>query len=182
MKIWIASFIPENIENYTRTLPGADNKTIIPGPFPISDCYLTDQRTFNDSPNASSRTRTTVTLNLADLSLSSQDSHCGNTVEVDCEDGEVECNKTEDPSTLKVENFSSTGSQCTFTFKGGAGNPCAAASPHINWDVTVEVVKLSATSFSITVVSGSLVEPFPAFEMYASLNKKREMDERTLRR
>ncbi len=170
LQIWICSFIPQSIAGYTRPLPGGGAKTMIPGPLPTSDCFLTDQRTFSNSPTASSRTRSRVEINTAAMTLISQAHHCDNTVEVDCEDGDVECNKTPDANNLKVSNFISSGGKCSFVFEGGAGNPCAgAAAPSIDWFINVTVEKQGG-GISVRLGPGSFVEPFPAFEMYASMN------------
>lgn len=171
LKIWIASFIPKDIANYTKAVPGGGGKTMIPGPTALNDCYLTDQRPFSSTPNASSRTRSTVEVNTANLTLTSQDHHCDNTVEVKCATGAVDCDKTPDNSKLKINGFSSSGNKCSFSFEGGAGNPCAGPiAPDIEWLVHVAVEKTGTNGFVVKLGPGSVVEPFPAFEMYASLN------------
>ncbi|QSX73999.1 DUF3238 domain-containing protein [Lysobacter arenosi] len=168
IKIWIASFIPRQIDGYTHPVPGGGT-TMIPGPTTLSDCFLTDQRSFSSSPNASSRTRSLVEVNLGSPQPVSVVHHCDSTVEVDCEDGEIECNQTPDSSGLKITNFSSTATRCTFTFEGGAGNPCAGPlAPDIDWLVHV-VVERSGDTVTVKIGTGSLVEPFPAFECYASV-------------
>ena len=170
LKIWICSFIPKDIAGYTKAVPNGGGKTMIPGPLPTSDCFLTDQRTFSNSPTASSRTRSSVEIDTTTMTLITQKHHCDNTVEVDCEDGDVECNKTPDSSGLTIAGFTSSGPKCSFVFEGGAGNPCAgAAAPDIDWLANVAVEKQGG-SISVKLGAGSLVEPFPAFEMYASLN------------
>lgn len=169
LKIWICSFIPKDIANYTKPVPNDGGKTMIPGP-PLTNCYLTDQRTFSNSPTASSRTRSTVEVDTATMSLTTQNHHCDNTVEVGCTDGSEKCNKTPDSGKLKINGATSTGTKCSFVFDGGAGNPCAGfAAPDIDWLVKVTVEK-QGNSISVKLGDGSLVEPFPAFEMYASLN------------
>ena len=171
LKIWITSFIPKDIAGYTKPVPGGGGKTMIPGPTPVNDCFLTDQRSFSNSPNASSRTRSSVEIDMEKMTLLSQQHHCDNTIEVDCEDGDVECDQTPDKSKLKVNGFASSGTKCSFSFAGGAGNPCAGpVAPDIDWLVHVTVQKQGASTVVVKLESGSLVEPFPAFEMYASLN------------
>jgi hypothetical protein len=167
IKIWISSFIPKNIAGYTKPVPGGGGQTMIPGPLPISDCFLTDQRGFTANASASSRTHSFVEVNATTLSLIGENHNCDNTVEVDCGDGDTECDKKSDSSGLSIANFSNSGISASFTFKGGAGNPCALGAPHIDWLVHVKVTK-SVSDIAISVESGSLVEPFPSFEMYAS--------------
>lgn len=171
LKIWIASFIPRDIVGYTKTVPGGAGKTMIPGPTPASDCFLTDQRSFANSITASSRTRSSVEIDTAMMTLVSQQHDCDDTVEIDCEDGDVECNQTPDNSKLKVSGFTSSGTKCSFSFAGGAGNPCAGPlAPDIDWLVHVTVQKQGTNAVEVKLETGSVVEPFPAFEMYASLN------------
>ena len=169
LKVWVAAFIPKEMAGLTKPVPGNSNNTMISGPTPISDCFLTDQRTFIQSPSSSSRMRSLVEVDIASMKLISQDHHCDNTVEVDCEDGSIECNQTPDKSRLKLSNFTSVGNKCTFTFKGGAGNACVTGAPDIDWEVNVIIEFQGIDTLTITVADGSLVEPFPAFEMYASL-------------
>jgi hypothetical protein len=168
MKIWIASFIPRTIAGLTRPLGDGSGRTAIPGPTLISDCFLTDQREFDPSPTASSRTRLVVDVDVNSMQILNWSAHCDSTTEIDCEDGEVECEKTPDSSKLKVINVSSAAGILRFTFSGGAGNPCALGAPDIDWLVHVEVTKSAPTSIKVAIGVGSVVEPFPAFEMYAS--------------
>lgn len=170
LRIWIRSFIPRSIAGYTQDRPNGGGQTMIPGPTPLHDCFLTDQRSFTDALVASSRTFSSVEVDSAALSLLSQSHRCDNTVECDCEDGNEECNKTPDASKLKVARFALAGSRCTFDLEGGAGNPCAGAvAPDIDWLVHV-VVEKSGAGVTVKLAPGSVVEPFPAFEMYASFN------------
>lgn len=100
---------------------------------------------------------------------SSVDTH--NTIEVDCEDGDIECDKKPDTSDLKVEFQNNPGtSKIRVLFKGGADNPCFAGSPQINWDLRVTVEITDANSCIVILENGSLVELFPSFEMYFSVN------------
>lgn len=170
MRIWIASFIPKLINDYTQTVPDGSGRTMIPGP-PLTGCFLTDQRSFSNSPTASSRTRSAITVNMANMTLQSHVPHCDNTIEVDCSTGQVTCDKSPDSSRLKIENVATSVNVLSFTLSGGAGNPCVGAvAPDIDWLILVEIRKQSATTAQIIVKSGSMVEPFPAFEMYATWN------------
>jgi hypothetical protein len=171
MKIWISAFIPKTIPSYTLPMPNGSGKTMIPGPTAINDCFLTDQRDFSDNPTASSRMRLTVDIDMSSLQIQSWQPHCDNTVKVDCGNGIAACNQTPDVSGLKVENISTNGSVLVLSFTGGAGNPCVpVVAPEINWDIKIEVRKTGATAASVSVLAGSLVEPFPAFEMYVRWN------------
>lgn len=172
IEVWINSFIPQNIVGYSRALPGASGQTMIPGPLPISDCFHTDQRGFSDRFGASSRMRSMASISLIDFVLLGTSHECDATVECDCEDGDVECRKAASSADLKIDNFTTGDARCTFSFLGGAGNPCATGSPQINWSVKTEIKRIGAGKVQISALAGSVVEPFPAFEMYAKLNGK----------
>ncbi|UGQ46842.1 DUF3238 domain-containing protein [Massilia endophytica] len=170
LKIWISSFIPATISGYTLDVPGQAGKSMIPGPTPASDCYHTDQRGFAADPNASARMRSLVELSQQDFALITQNHHCDFTVECDCEDGDEECRRAPATADLVIKNLQTSAALCKFAFEGGAGNPCATGAPQINWSVQVEVKRLAGGKIQVAALSGSKVEPFPAFEMYASLN------------
>lgn len=167
LRIWISSFIPKDIPGRTMPVPDGSGRTMMPGPTPLNDCFLTDQRGFAAEPTAASRMRSLVEIDEAGLTLVAQRHHCDNTVEVDCEDGDVECDLPPDPSGLTVVDFQSTGAGCSFRFKGAANNPCFSGSPYIEWIVSVAVTR-SGGRFTVAAQPGSVVEPFPAFEMYAT--------------
>jgi hypothetical protein len=170
LKIWISSFIPASIAGYTLVVPGQPNKSMIPGPTPISDCFHTDQRGFSSDPTSSARMRSLIELSVQDFALVTQTHHCDFTVECDCEDGAEDCRKAPAVSDLVIKNLQTSPAQCSFAFEGGAGNPCAAGAPQINWSVQVMVKRLAGGKIQVAALAGSKVEPFPAFEMYASLN------------
>lgn len=170
LKIWISSFIPFPIAGYTKDVPGQAGKGMIPGPTLLSDCFHTDHRGFSSNPNASARMRSLVELATADFALVSQDHHCDFTVECDCEDGEEECRDEPRKAGLLVKDYQTSAGACSFRFLGGAGNPCATGAPEINWSVLVEVKRVAGGKVQVSALTGSKVEPFPAFEMYASLN------------
>jgi len=114
--------------------------------------------------------RSLVELSPQDFSLISQSHHCDFTIECDCEDGGEECRKAPSTTDLTIKVLQTSSGQCRFSFEGGAGNPCASGAPQINWSVTVEVKRIAGGKIQVSALSGSKVEPFPAFEMYASLN------------
>lgn len=170
LTIWISTFIPNDIPGLTQPVPRQTNKTMIPGPLPTSDCYHTDHRSFSGDPTKSARARSRVDISERDLTLLNQEHHCGFTVECDCEDGDVECREKASTAGLKVKNFQAGANACTFTFEGGAGNPCVTMAPEINWLVNVEVKKVAGGKLQVSALAGSKIEPFPAFEMYATFN------------
>ena len=167
LTIWISSFIPRDIAGYTVQIPGGAG-TAIPGPSPISDCFLTDQRGFAATRTASARMRSLAEIDPARMTLVGQDHHADATVECDCEDGEVECSEAASTAGLTVTGFTSSAGRCSFRFHGAAGNPCFAGAPAIDWRIDVEVSREGANTV-VEVKPTSRIEPFPAFEMYAAL-------------
>jgi hypothetical protein len=174
-RLWINSFLPKEISGLTKSRPAATSQTMIPGPVVgVSDCFLTDQRSFDVGPKASSRIHAMANLSfrLGDFSMVSE-TRADNTVEVDCEDGEVECDSTPDTSALSVVMSTTLGSfLADVHFKGGANNACFAGSPQIEWDVVVNVQVRQGRTGRVTIQPGSKVEPFPAFEMYFDTGKE----------
>jgi hypothetical protein len=114
--------------------------------------------------------RSLVELSTQDFSLVAQKHHCDFTIECDCEDGKEECRRAPSTADLAIKNLQAGPSQCRFVFEGGAGNPCATGAPQINWSVQVEVKRVTGGKIQVSALSDSKVEPFPAFEMYATLN------------
>jgi hypothetical protein len=67
---------------------------MIPGPFPTSDCFLTDQRDFSSAVNAKSRMHCEARIDLRSPAPTMTEYHnCDWTTECDCEDGDEECKK-----------------------------------------------------------------------------------------
>lgn len=168
-RLWISSFLPKDINNLTVNCPSKPGQTMIPGPIPgVSDCFLTDQRSFSPDPKALSRIHSIANLKLllGNFSMTSG-IRADNTVEVDCEDGDVECDRAPDTSALRVLMDTTPGSfRAEVHFKGGANNACFTGSPQIDWDVSVAVQIRQGRTGRVTIQPGSKVEPFPAFEMY----------------
>lgn len=171
LAIWINAFIPRDVAGLTLTVPAGVHagKTMIPGPFLFSDCFLTDQRSFDNNPAASVRMQSLATLRVKNPGLCLHNRRTSGTVELDCEDGDVECTMNADVTDLLLTGLltSNTGGVALsqFTFDGAANDPCFAGSPDIDWDVDVTV---TCSGGSIVITAQGLVDPFPAFEMYAS--------------
>lgn len=168
LTIWIAAFIPIDIPGLTKPVPGAPGKTMFDGP-PLFGCFFTDHRTFSNVV-ASSRIRSLVEVDTVSMGLTGQAHDSTNTISVDCDTAAIKCDKKPDTSDLKVADYTSTSSVASFSFSGGGSNPCVPLAPEINWDVKVKVELVGTTSLAISVLDGSVVEPFPAFEMYVTFN------------
>jgi hypothetical protein len=171
VKIWLNAFIPGDIPGLTNIVPGSGShagKTMIPGPTPVNDCFLTDQRSFSANPSASSRMHSEIEIDLTVPRIVSEFHRCDPTIEVDCEDGDEECNSSANTGRMKFLNFRST-SIVAVDIVGAANNPCFTGSPDIDYEGTIEITIDPSTQIVSVAFSGR-IEPFPAFEMYATLN------------
>ena len=104
VKFWINAFIPSHVESYTLIVPGGPHsgETMIPGPFFYSDCFLTDQRGFDNNIHASSRMHSEVRISFASSPPSITQWHnCDMTHECDCDDGTIECAEKGDTSGMR---------------------------------------------------------------------------------
>ena len=196
VKFWVNAFIPRNVPGYTMTVPAGPHlgKTMIPGPqsvgvptiqltpywFPhigktwvgVSDCYLTDQREFSNDIHAKSRIHSEFRLDVTGpVPTLTQWHNCDYTTECDCEDGDVECHEQGKTSrclyTLAPASMSGPGPY-TIKVKCAASNPCAPTS-RLFGDIDFEgsvVVDIASRSIAFDL----LIDQFPAFEAYATLN------------
>jgi hypothetical protein len=179
VQIWLKAFIPGSLSGLTRTVPSGPHgrKTMIPGPTFIHDCFLTDQRSFSNGLRAPSRMTSAINIDVLTPRVVSQTHSCDPTVEVDCEDGAVECQRSGNTSRMKFSNFnclspcSAAPRTMTVQLKGAANNPCFMGSPDIDYRGTVTIQISSLASGQVAQVSfNGFVDDFPAFEMYASIN------------
>jgi hypothetical protein len=170
IKFWINAFIPRDLHGLTKTMPKGKHSgsTMIPGPTPVSDCFLTDQKSFSNHINAKSRMHSEFSLGLEGPRLVFTEWHnCDLTCECDCEDGSVECEKKSNTNRMKF-TFPSSRDQnqlMRVTLKGAASNPCATGSPDIDYEGTITI---DLRDRSIEFIGK--VDPFPAFEAYATIN------------
>jgi len=172
VKIWINAFIPRNISGYTRPVPKGIHagKTMIPGPNPASDCFLTDQRNFSNDISAKSRMHSEVKVDFTGrLATITQSHNCDFTTECDCEDGDVECHERGSIRRMKFQLLpASTPRLAVISVKCAASNPCAPTSRlfgdiDFNGTLTVDHAARSVT------FKGK-IDQFPAFEAYATIN------------
>ena len=172
VKIWINAFIPRDIPRYTRNVPAGFHfgKTMIPGPNPMSDCYLTDQRGFSNDLNAKSRMHSEVNVDFTGVRPTITQNHkCDLTTELDCEDGDVESTGTGSTSRMLFQlGPSSTPQLAIISVKCAASNPCAPTSRlfgDIDYFGTLSI-NLAARSVKFE----GKIDQFPAFEAYAGIN------------
>lgn len=175
VKVWVNAFIPKDIPGQTVSVTG-------PGPhfgktaLSFGNYFLTDQRSFSADINASHRMQTVVNVDFTTKSVQGA-SNCNETVRLG-DNFLVECQQTATASNLLIKSISVGKTPdgkdgYYFTIEGGAKNPCVAYTPNafvpeINWKLIVFVLKDSNDKISIGL--DGTIEPFPAFEMYASVD------------
>lgn len=165
--IWVKAFIPKEITGLTKVVPAGEHKdkTMIPGPTLVNDCFLTDQRTFSSDPAAKARMTSVLVVKREGNNVSiDQKQSCSPTIEIDCEDGDVECNKTAATDHMKFALMSNelVDGKATITMNCAANNPCFRGSPDIDYEGTFTI---DYTNKKIEFKGK--VEPFPAYEIYA---------------
>ena len=172
VKVWINAFIPQNILGYTRQVPAGvhTGKTMIPGPNPLSDCYLTDQRGFSNQIHAKSRMHSEVKIDFTgSLPTLTQWHNCDLTTELDCEDGDVESTRTGSTSRMSFRLLPTNKPRLAIiAVKCAASNPCAPTSRlfgDIDYNGTLTIDHASRS-----VKFDGKIDQFPAFEAYATIN------------
>lgn len=168
LKVWLKAFIPANVPGHTVTLSAGPHsgKTALSGPVPgVSDCFLTDQRTFSNSISASARMHSEIEFFLnREMPTFRQFHDCGETVEVDCEDGEEECRNKASNARMSFHNLRLVSPTIvTVQLRAAANNPCYTGSPDIDYEGTL-IIDLTA----MTVTFDGKIDEFPAFEAYVS--------------
>lgn len=180
LKIWANAFIPGNLPGLTIPVPGAGEhvgKTMIPGPIITpGTCFLTDQRDFDSDHKKTARMQSMVELDLNTGAIK-HTPKVGVTTSVNCitgtQTGQSQMSEEEKQEKVTLKNFTkenvSTGkTRYFFTLKGSVNNKSVTPSPDIDWIMQVIVLFDSRTRKANVTVDG-FIEPFPAFEMYASL-------------
>ena len=172
VKVWINAFIPQNIHGYTQRVPAGihTGKTMIPGPNPLSDCYLTDQRDFSNQIHAKSRMHSEVKVDFSGSQpIITQWHNCDQTTELDCEDGAVESTAKGSISGMSFKLLpNSTPQRAIVSFNCSASNPCAPTSSlfgKIDYNGTLTIDHAARS-----VKFDGKIDQFPAFEAYATIN------------
>jgi Protein of unknown function (DUF3238) len=143
---------------------------MIPGPNPTSDCYLTDQRTFDNFIHAKSRMHSEFTVNLsATPPTLSQWHNCDTTTEVDCGDGDVEASAKGNTSRMMFTMLPSAGiGKAVVDMNCSASNPCAPSSSLFG-DIDYRG-RITIDLATRCLEFDGVVDQFPAFEAYATIN------------
>lgn len=174
IKFWINAFIPKKVAGYTKSVPGKQNYTMIPGPFPGSDCFYTDQRNFSNNIHAESRMHSEFKLNFTGPTPNLKQWHkCDFTIECDCEDGEEECKKKGNTDRMKFKwdmanAFIKNKGLYVIQMYCRSNNPCSPSS-RFGGDIDYEgKILIDLPSRKITF--DGKIDAFPAFEAYATIN------------
>lgn len=168
IQFWIKAFIPREFENLMFTVSRGPHagETAINGPIPgVSDCYLTDNREFTSVINASCRMHSEIEIDVESLGFSGERHYCDPTIEIDCEDGTVECTKSADSGRMHFLRAVKSGSVLTLDLEAAANNGCFTGSPDIDYEGTLKLDKAKR----ILEFTGK-VDDFPAFEAYVAID------------
>lgn len=169
VRIWMKAFIPGQIPELTETVPDGPHagKTMIPGPTFLNDCFLTDNRSFDSDESAKARLTSFVELDLSGSRpvLKSQRHYCDPTMEVDCEDGDVECSQAGSNegsfTNLRIDRDGTV----LLDLEAFGNNPCFTGSPSIDMWGTISIRK---GPIGATVSFDGAIDAFPDFELYAN--------------
>lgn len=173
VRIWLNAFIPRYVTGYIKAPHPFEGKTMIHGPIPgLSTCYLTDNREFDSNVEASSRMHSEIKIDVTGkIPVEVYQLHkCSETIEIDCDTGEVTCNK---PGVIVGPRFFDLmgipDRQIAIKLEAAASNPCVPTSPQINHRGLI-VIDVNSRQ----VKYAGAIDEFPAFEMYGAANDKSE--------
>ena len=165
VKVWINAFIPGSYGGNIDGVGAAAGHRLLPGPAAwFNDCFHTDDRDFSNDISASYRMHSEFRLELPSMNMT-QWHGCGETLEHDCEDGEVECRDTASTSRMHWSDALRSGNVIQVNVAAAANNPCFSGSPDIDYTGTVSIDLTSKT-----ISFDGLVNGFPAYEGYATIN------------
>ncbi|HEY0640895.1 MAG TPA: DUF3238 domain-containing protein [Pseudonocardiaceae bacterium] len=163
---WIKVFIPEAVPGAIDGVGSAHGRRLLVGPCAwFTDCLHTDDRGFSADIAAPCRMHSEFALDLATQELR-QHHYCGETVEYDCDDGDIECRATADTSRMRFSGLRWRDHDALeLDVLAAATNPCLGGSPALGF----------AGTFTIDLAHRALtfdgrVKPFPAYEAYVTVN------------
>jgi hypothetical protein len=165
VKVWVNAFIPGSYGGNIDGVGAASGHRLLPGPCAwFHDCFHTDDREFSNDIRASYRAHSEFRLELPSTELSEWHD-CGETIEHDCEDGDVECRETASTARMHWSDVRRSGSVIELDISAASNNPCFSGSPDIHYVGTVSI-DLAGRTISFQ----GLVKGFPAYEGYATIN------------
>ena len=181
IRVWLAVFIDAN----QSQKPGLSVSPLPAGPFagialirgPQWDiCFATDNRTFDLNPSSSARLHALLEITVPAGVISAQPApYSSPTIAVCCEPqgrcpyGNVSCFATAQPrGGFSAFRVSPDGQTFTVTLDVGASDPCLP-SPEVEAKGTL-TIQLRAGGSEAEVSFDGLIEPWPSYEMYVSVD------------
>ncbi|WP_430111007.1 hypothetical protein [Paenibacillus sp. B1-33] len=184
VRLWLNAFIPRDIPGITVPVPNhPGNLTmLVPKNYGgidalIPDCYTTDQRSFNDNPLASSAMHSEITIDVSGEvpipRFEIHNTHC--TYRLECSSGYEICNGQSPTYDMHFKNLRTIIPNIfEIDLEASAKDPCIPEAPldigSVDIRGTIRIDAREKRSGSVTVSFNGLIEPFPAFEMYAVAN------------
>ncbi len=177
VRIWFKSFVPGDLEGAESVPAGSHmGKSMFRSPGPIESWFLTDQRGFSADPDASSRMHSEIELDMQNFRTIHELHKCDPTIQVDHKKGTEDCRETADSSDMRFTDFriSEEAKQIFMHLHGSAKNACLKLgpinlSPSLDYDVDI-IVSINDSGHETTVSVNGQIEPYPAFEMYMTIN------------
>lgn len=183
VKIWIKAFIPQEILGYTIPVRGGPylGQTMIPGP-PFSSkplgCFLTDQRDqgnqggFSSDIDAKSWLTSigVIDVEQARITNGKRGIHYSDlTTELNCNSGNIICERAGSIRGKGFYGLTVIGDTITVKLEAAAKNPCIGGSSDIGYNGTI-TIRLLNSGQQVQVSFDGYIQPFPAFEMYVSVD------------
>ena len=177
LRLWLNAFIPIDLEGAEVVKAGAHaGKTMLPTPGPVDLWFLTDERGFSNAPDANSRMHSEIELWLPTFEVQRELHCCDDTIQVDKETGEVVCRETASTENMAFGDIQLAADARSWRCRlhGATKNSCLKVgpikvSPNLDYDAAISILwNEKLTEFTITF--DGLVETYPAFELYASLD------------
>jgi hypothetical protein len=177
VRIWFKTFVPDDIADVQPVPAGPHvGKSMFRSPGPIEAWFLTDQRGFSADPEASARMHSEIELDLLDFHIVREFHKCDPTIQVDHKTGLEDCCETADASEMSFTDFqfSREAKQISMHLHGSAKNECLKLGPvklSPNLDYAMDMIlKIDDSGNEVALTVNGQIEPYPAFEMYVTLN------------
>jgi hypothetical protein len=175
--LWMKAFIPKNAEG-SQLIPDGihKGKTMLGTPGPIQAWFLTDERDFSSVLDAQSRMHSEIKIDFTNLQIVHQFHNCDATVQVHHDTGEELCRETASTDAMsfsEMDIHAETGA-INLHLKGSTKNAClkiigVKISPNLDYEVDIQL-RLSNKKQELELSIDGMVEVYPAFEIYISIN------------
>ena len=177
LTFWISSFIPASVPGYTVTIGAGVHrgKTAVPLPSAArlwpgntfkawNAGYLTDQRTFSNSPTASARMRSLIEIETTTCTEIAQSHTSSGTTEVDLASGVQKGYAVADMSRCK---YTPNPAMTTYHFyrklEAAAGDPLVGMAADIDYKGTL-ILTVHSGGSKVVVDFEGMIDDFPAYE------------------